>query len=473
MLKERAREIGLSIAAIDVMLLVVAFMLACIARFRLLGPLLGEQMPVQFQPYAWMLYTSAPLLLYLFHQAGLYKSLRRHSAAQVLWLTCKPFIIAMAILGLAIFLFQNKSFSRTIFLGYLFISFCLIALEKQVLKGLAHKARRQGYNTRNIIIVGAGEDAGKIAQLIDESSEYGYRVKGHLALKGEDSVPGSPYPIVGQGEDLQKFVDRQAVDEVIFAVPYSQILQNERLIRLCDEVGIKIHIKLDRIGTLLSRTYPTQLGEFPMLTLTSTPYDAMDVLVKRAIDLSVSAAALILAAPLLVLTWLAVWLSSPGPAIFKQTRSGLNGRRFVLYKFRSMYVNSENRLDDLRTVNEMDGPVFKMTRDPRVTRVGHFIRKWSLDELPQFFNVLKGDMSLVGPRPPLPAEVKKYVRWQKRRLSVKPGLTCLWQINGRNKISFEDWMQLDMRYIDTWSLGLDFKIMLQTIPAVLFARGVR
>jgi exopolysaccharide biosynthesis polyprenyl glycosylphosphotransferase len=451
----------------------VAFILACVARFQLLGPLLGEETPTRFLPYAWILYVSAPLLLYLFKQAGLYDSLRQCSTAHVLWLTLKPFVVAMAILGLAIFLLQDKTFSRPIFFGYLFLGFVLIASEKQILKALAHKARRLGYNTRNVIIVGAGEDAGNIAHLIDDSGEYGYRIKGHLALAGEDSVPGSPYAVVGQGEDLQSFLDREAVDEVIFAAPYSQILQNERLIRLCDEVGVKIHIKLDSIGTLLSRTYPTQLGDYPMLTLTSTPYDAMDVLVKRLIDLSVSAVALVLAAPLLAGTWLAVRLTSRGPAIFKQTRSGLNGRRFVLYKFRSMYVGAEKGLQGLRSSNEMDGPVFKMTGDPRVTRVGHFIRKWSIDELPQFFNVLKGDMSLVGPRPPLPAEVEKYARWQKRRLSVKPGLTCLWQINGRNKIGFEDWMQLDMRYIDNWSLGLDFKIMLQTIPAILFAKGAR
>jgi exopolysaccharide biosynthesis polyprenyl glycosylphosphotransferase len=164
-------------------------------------------------------------------------------------------------------------------------------------------------------------------------------------------------------------------------------------------------------------------------------------------------------------------LTSKGPVFFRQERVGMNGRRFTFFKFRSMVVDADRRKDELKHLNEMDGPVFKIKNDPRVTRVGRFLRKFSLDELPQMWNVLKGDMSLVGPRPPVPSEVEKYEFWARRRLSIRPGLTCLWQISGRNSINFQQWMELDLQYIDNWTLGLDFKILLKTVPAVLGGRG--
>jgi lipopolysaccharide/colanic/teichoic acid biosynthesis glycosyltransferase len=170
---------------------------------------------------------------------------------------------------------------------------------------------------------------------------------------------------------------------------------------------------------------------------------------------------------------IAIRLTSPGPVFFKQQRCGLNGRLFTMYKLRSMMDNAEQTRFELEALNEMDGPVFKSSRDPRRTAVGRFLRKFSIDELPQFYNVLRGDMSLVGPRPPLPQEVARYERWQRRRLSMKPGITCLWQVSGRNEINFQDWMKLDLTYIDNWSLLLDLKILLKTVPVVILGRGAR
>jgi len=194
---------------------------------------------------------------------------------------------------------------------------------------------------------------------------------------------------------------------------------------------------------------------------------------KRLMDILTAFAGLLVSVPLMVIIAVLIKLESKGPVLFRQTRAGLNGRRFVLLKFRSMVDDAEHQRAALEVLNEMSGPVFKLTRDPRVTRVGAFLRRTSLDELPQLWNVLKGDMSLVGPRPPLPSEVKRYERWQRRRLSMKPGLTCLWQTSGRNEVDFDEWMRLDMEYIDTWSLTKDVKIILKTIPAVLFARGAK
>jgi exopolysaccharide biosynthesis polyprenyl glycosylphosphotransferase len=208
-----------------------------------------------------------------------------------------------------------------------------------------------------------------------------------------------------------------------------------------------------------------------MLAFTRAPTDEVALLLKRAFDLISSATAVLLLSPAFLATAIAVKLDSPGPVFFRQTRVGKNGRPFKMLKFRSMRIDAEARLESLRALNEASGPVFKMRNDPRVTRVGRFIRRTSLDELPQFLNVLTGEMSIVGPRPPVPAEVSKYHRWQRRRLSVKPGITCTWQVSGRSNISFDQWMKLDLEYIDTWSLWQDIQICLRTVPAVLLSRG--
>jgi exopolysaccharide biosynthesis polyprenyl glycosylphosphotransferase len=217
-----------------------------------------------------------------------------------------------------------------------------------------------------------------------------------------------------------------------------------------------------------------ELEGFPLLSFSTTPTNEALMFVRRILDVVLSSLILLFAGPLLMLpTAILIKLTSRGPVLFEQERCGLHGRVFTMYKFRSMVDKAEKRRVELDGLNEMDGPVFKFSSDPRVTAVGRLLRRFSLDEFPQFFNVLKGDMSLVGPRPPLPQEVAHYQRWQRRRLSMKPGITCLWQISGRNEVSFEDWMKLDLTYIDNWSLLLDLKILLKTVPAVLLGRGAK
>lgn len=208
-----------------------------------------------------------------------------------------------------------------------------------------------------------------------------------------------------------------------------------------------------------------------MLTFSSTPENEYLLFLKRLMDLVLAVGLLAVSSPLLLLSALLVKIGSPGPVIFRQLRCGLNGRRFWLYKFRSMYRDADLQQFEVAHLNEMDGPVFKSSKDPRITPVGRVLRKLSLDEFPQLFNIIRGDMSFVGPRPPLPQEVAQYEKWQRRRLRMKPGLTCLWALEGRNQLNFSRWMKLDMEYIDHWSLGLDFKILLRTIPRVLSGRG--
>jgi len=241
----------------------------------------------------------------------------------------------------------------------------------------------------------------------------------------------------------------------------------------CEEQGIPTRLPLDFFPHAISQPSLDFIEDQAFLTFSPVPHQIAALMAKRFIDFIGAIVGLIICAPLFLLVPILIKLTSRGPVIYRQIRCGLYGRKFVLYKFRSMIDGAEDVLWEIRHLNEMNGPVFKMRNDPRITPLGRFLRKTSIDEIPQFINVLKGELSLVGPRAPLPDEVREYNRWQRRRLSVKPGLTCLWQISGRNEIDFDEWMKLDLQYIDNWSLWLDLKIILMTFPTVLFCRGAR
>jgi exopolysaccharide biosynthesis polyprenyl glycosylphosphotransferase len=258
---------------------------------------------------------------------------------------------------------------------------------------------------------------------------------------------------------------------VIFVVPGKILSDMEDLFLLCEELGVNARIAVGIFPHLIARATLEDFSNIPLLTFSTKPTNWAALMVKRIMDLCIAWSVLIVAMPLWLLTAMMIKLDSAGPIFFCQERCGLNGRRFTMYKFRSMVADAELRIDELSTYNELVGPVFKIKNDPRVTRVGKLLRKTSLDEIPQLLNVIKGDMSIIGPRPAIPAEVDKYERWQRRRLSMKPGLTSLWVVRGRNDIPFEQWMQFDLEYIDKWSLELDVKILLQTIPVVLTGRG--
>jgi exopolysaccharide biosynthesis polyprenyl glycosylphosphotransferase len=297
------------------------------------------------------------------------------------------------------------------------------------------------------------------------------RFAGFIRLeRGEEGTRG---PVLGTLANLGRILEEQVVDVVIFAVPREQLGQVERSVHVCEEQGVEVRISLDVLRFGPGRMTLADMDGVPMLAFTRTPSDALALALKRAFDVAMSALVLLLLSPVLAAVALAIRLDSPGPIFFRQKRVGQNGRAFEMLKFRSMYRDAEARLEALRAHNEMSGPVFKMANDPRVTKIGGFLRRTSLDEFPQFWNVLKGEMSIVGPRPPIPAEVRQYKRWQRRRLSMRPGITCIWQVSGRNNIDFERWMELDLQYIDEWSLWGDIEICFRTIPAVLSARGAR
>jgi exopolysaccharide biosynthesis polyprenyl glycosylphosphotransferase len=281
----------------------------------------------------------------------------------------------------------------------------------------------------------------------------------------------APRKIIGELDHLKKILEDREVDEVIFTTDPNRIRNFEDYLFACEEVGIPARLITDYFAVRFAKIVNDDFFDVPSLIFSTTPLNQNHLILKRAIDVIGSGFALLFLLPVFAVVALAIKLDSPGPVFFKQIRVGLNGRKITFLKFRSKVKDAERLRSSLDARNEQSGPVFKIKNDPRISRVGRILRKYSLDELPQLINVLKGDMSLVGIRPPIPSEVEKYDRWQRRRLSMRPGITCLWQVNGRNRVSFEEWMKMDLDYIDHWSLKLDLGILLKTIPAVLRGSG--
>ncbi len=324
---------------------------------------------------------------------------------------------------------------------------------------------------REVIIVGTGKEAQAIVDAAAESPDSGISIRGFLDYRRNGLWRYRDIPLLGHPDELEHFVLKEQVDAVVMAVDVKDLLRARRLFKTAEKMGVALYFMPDIFQTHLARPQLSNVNGSPALMYHAAPSGRRADIGKNIIDKIGALVGIILSAPLMLLTAVAIKLDSRGPVFFRQERCGINGKRFILYKFRTMSNNADKRKHLLKDLNMMSGPVFKAKNDPRVTRVGRILRRCSVDEVPQFFNVLRGDMSLVGPRPPLPSEVEKYQLWQRRRLTVKPGVTCLWQINGRNNIDFERWMELDLKYIDNWSLWLDARILARTLPVVIRGTG--
>jgi exopolysaccharide biosynthesis polyprenyl glycosylphosphotransferase len=332
--------------------------------------------------------------------------------------------------------------------------------------------RREFAAPHYVAVVGLGERAMKIGEVLETSEKYGIRLLGFLALEetGKREVQLTKAHPVFPLSTLSDLLQKHVVDEIIFAVDSRRLSELEDVFLLCDEEGIRTHVSVDFFPHVNSNVYLERIGPAPLLTFAAAPHDEILLFLKRTIDVVLAAALLLLLAPFMAIVALLIRITSPGPVIFRQIRCGLNGRRFICYKFRSMCADAEQLRPRFEHLNRKE-TVFKLENDPRLTSIGRYMRKFSVDEWPQLWNVVRGEMSLVGPRPAVPEEVQKYKRWQRRRLRMRPGLTCLWAISGRDELDFETWMRLDMQYIDRWSLALDWQIMLRTIPHVLMGKG--
>jgi exopolysaccharide biosynthesis polyprenyl glycosylphosphotransferase len=408
---------------------------------------------------------------FLFHNLRLYQSRRMESGFQE-----SKDILKATTLGTAAFMLLGRLFDTSIFASYSaivfwFTSSALTLGFRAILRFALREIRLKGRNLRNVIIVGSNPKAYEYGDKLESNKELGYRVVGYI----DDEIysPHKGRASLGTVENIATLLASNVVDEVVIALPIkSQYEMIQEIVERAEEQGVIVRYLYPLFNTSIASVRAETFSDSAVLTISSWPYEDWQFAVKRTLDFVLSLIMTIVFAPLLLGAAIAIKMTSPGPVFFAQDRVGFNKRIFKLYKFRTMVTDAEKLQDDLEKKNEMDGPVFKIKDDPRITRVGRWLRNTSVDELPQLFNILKGDMSLVGPRP-LP--VRDYhgfdKDWHRRRLSVPPGITCIWQITGRNSISFEEWMKLDMQYIDNWKLSLDFKILLMTVPAVLTKRG--
>ena len=361
--------------------------------------------------------------------------------------------------------------------GYLVINLLLQSAGLMVSRLTMFYLRRrfsqhtEGGLQKQAIIVGTGRKAQALADRILDSPDIDTLLLGFLDYHKDYLWRYRDLPLIGHPDELRQLIATCQVNALIVAVELEDMPRARSLFELAEQMGVTICYMPEPFEPKFARMRPGYLCGLPTMVYRAIPENQPPLMVKAIIDRLGALVGLLLAAPVMLLTAVAIKLESRGPVFFKQVRSGLNGKTFKFYKFRTMCADAEHKKDALTERNEMNGPVFKIADDPRVTRIGRFLRKYSIDEVPQFINVLRGDMSLVGPRPPLPKEVSEYDPWQHRKLSVKPGVTCLWQVNGRNQIDFEDWMRLDLEYIDNWSLWLDAKILARTIPAVIKGSG--
>lgn len=417
---------------------------------------------------------------FVFSMLGLYESKRRASRRVEATDVVKATTICTMILAVLALLLHF----RMVNIGFLAIfwlsSTVFVVGSRFMLRTWLRHVRARGGNLRHMLIVGSNSRAIEFAKLIPLHPEWGYQVTGFAddEWAGVEEVRAAGYPLVCDFAGLPMFLRRSVVDEVVIALPIRSFHEHSsKLAELCEQQGIIVRLLSDVFD--LKRVRPDSVGEdfddAAVITHYVGPAHGWPALLKRILDIVISAIALFILSPVMVLAAILIKLTSPGPVFFIQKRIGLNKRVFHIVKFRTMVVDAEVKLKDLEHRNEVSGPVFKIKHDPRITTLGKFLRKTSIDELPQLFNVLSGDMSLVGPRPLQLRDYELFTQigpdWQRCRFSVRPGITCLWQVNGRSSIPFEKWMELDLQYVRKWSLWLDLQILAKTIPAVLKGSG--
>jgi exopolysaccharide biosynthesis polyprenyl glycosylphosphotransferase len=449
------RNIRLLFAIADAILTILAFQLAYWTRTRLT---LERVFYLHSQTYILLLVFCVFVWVFAGTLQRVYEYLDSSRITRILDNTFRQCVIGI----IAVILFQyllrlDPPLSRS-FIAVLFIyDMVLLAAFRRAAPAIIG-AYHRGFGTPyHLVIVGDELRARHLADHLTVGSPFRVQIAG--IITGEECAV-----------ELPRLLERRVVDEVIFDVDSSKLPQLESVFLMCDEEGVRTRVALDFFPHINSEVTLDRVGEASLLTFSAAPMDDVRLYLKRVFDFSGAIMALVVFAPALLVIAALIKLTSPGPVIYKQVRCGLNGRKFMFYKFRSMVENADEMKSKLAHLSERD-IAFKLSSDPRVTPVGRWLRKFSLDELPQLWNVVRGDMSIVGPRPPLPEEVERYERWQRRRLRMRPGLTCLWAVSGRDHIDFNSWMKLDISYIENWSLKLDWSIILRTIPHVLAGKG--
>lgn len=468
MYDDRSMALDRTVFFMDVLVSIVVFMLSFQVR-----DYLHPDADISLFTHLFLLPLLLVLVVSFLSYCGAYDLPKYTSNAKYTWSIFRGVSLAIGILLTLLFFFNIQYISRVVILTFAGVEFLAlvalrIAVRKYFLISLA-----SGENSLKVLIVGTGERAKDLIKELEQQADWGFKIIGYLdpdPTRIGQSIRG--VKVIGSLDNIEECLKKHVIDEVIIAIPRSMLEDAEPIVIACEEEGFKLRFMADVFNVHVAKISLTMIGQIPLLTLESVAQDSLQLLFKRIFDFSVTLLAMPVVLPLLAVAGIAIKMDSPGPVVFVQQRVGLKKRYFPMFKLRSMHVDAEEKLKEMEHLNEADGPIFKMKNDPRVTRVGAFIRKTSIDELPQLFNVLRGDMSLVGPRPMSIRDVDLFDRGiQRRRFSVKPGLTCIWQISGRSDLPFHKWLELDLEYIEHWSLGLDFKILFKTPAAVLKSKG--
>ena len=451
------------IFAVDMILTTAVFVLSYFIRKAVPGQVALYPMT----EYLWLLFVILPTLYLAMNYYGFYSNKKSLDVFSIIYKLLICFIICGIVSVAAVFITKNALFSRLYFGIFLAADYIVLLTERLILRKIIIDSSKKNETGKRIVIVGLMEKARKLVKDLQEQEDFPPNIIGYVSL--DQNYVGK---VLGTVDQLPDILIQHAVDEVIFALPKDYIGKVEEYIQICEELGVTVRMILDFYNLKISKTLLSYIGNLPVLTFHTVSLNEEQLFAKRVVDIIGSLIGLVFTALAFVIFAPVIKLTSKGPVFFVQKRVGQNGRVFHCYKFRTMVADAEDQLSTLKEENEMSGNMFKMKDDPRVTKIGRFLRAYSIDELPQFYNVLRGDMSLVGTRPPTISEVSEYELKHRRRLSIKPGLTGMWQVSGRNEISdFEQVYALDINYIDNWTLLLDFKIMLKTIGVVITKKG--
>ncbi|MFO1500851.1 MAG: sugar transferase [Verrucomicrobiota bacterium] len=449
---------------LDASLFAVSFWLAHLLRAdnATLAKLGGPVSIGAFSDYAWLLLIIVPASPLLLEIHGFYNRPLIASRRRTAWQLFRSCLLTVFVMIVLTFFFKRE-LARAVIILFGLISFGLVMAKEELARRWAESKVAQAQLRKRLILVGTTEDTARLQSHLVETDRDGIEILAQVNLNDT--------PV----DELVQLLHEHSANGVILTAKHTYFGKVEKAIQACELEGVEAWLMADFFNTQLSQTTLDDFYGRPMLVFRSTPEDSWQALAKEVLDVVGALILLALTSPVFLLAALGIKLTSPGPVLFRQQRSGLNGRPFTMLKFRSMVTDAEQRKQELAALNEMAGPVFKLTDDPRVTSIGRLIRRFSIDELPQLINVVRGEMSLVGPRPLPVDEVKRFDDFShRRRLSVKPGMTCLWQVSGRNNVSdFKDWVRLDLEYIDNWSLWLDLKILFRTIPVVLIGTGAK
>jgi exopolysaccharide biosynthesis polyprenyl glycosylphosphotransferase len=423
----------------------------------------------------WKIVAFAIIWVIILTKLNAYTYQRFTSMWREMKLVMKTSLIGTLIVLAADFILRFEYIPRT-YVGIFFIvNFLTLTIEKTILFEVAKEVRKRGKNRKKILVIGSGVHAKNFIETVEKNLEWGLDVIGMAAedrLISEKELYGKK--ILGTIKGVEKILHQCPVDEVIICALGNDLgrLEFEEIFEVCEREGVQIRVNSDFLGKLTKKVTMDQVYGLAIISYLNTPDNEWSLYLKRLIDILVSGTLLILLSPLFLVIAILVKLTSEGPVFYEWDVVGFNKKPFRSWKFRTMVKDADTKKEILLAQNEMRGPVFKIKNDPRITRVGKFLRKYSLDELPQLWSVLKGDMSLVGPRPAFPHELARYESYHRRKLSIKPGITCLWQVNGRNAVNdFDEWVRMDLEYIDNWSPWLDFKILLKTLGVVVTGTG--